>query len=194
MAVGTATAIALALAASSAASGAMANKSKTATQTSSPTLDPQYGGLQQMLLQSIQKRLGSPSALPEGYETGGIGKINNAFDIIGQTQQNNLTARGLGSSPIAGAVDAKRELGRAGEIGQFQAGLPIVQRQMENENFDLASILLGQGRGMQTTQRTPGNAWAGGMGEMGSILGYLYGQGQFGGGNKPFTGSPSYRY
>lgn len=187
-------AIPLAMVAASAVSGAMANRKKTSTSTSAPTLDPAYGGLQQTMLESIQKRLGSGSGLPAGYESQGIGKINNAFDIVGQTQNNNLTARGLASSPIAGAVDAKREVGRAGEIGQFQAGLPMIERDLQNQDFGLMNMILGQGRGMTQTQTQPGNMVGGGMDGMAAMLGYMMGQGQFGGGNKPFAGSPSYRY
>ena len=196
---GGSTAMQLGLLGASSLSGALGNRSQTNTSTSTttPTMDPKYSGLQDTLLQSIQGRLSAPSALPQGYETQGIGKINNAFDIVRQAQNNNLTARGLGASPIAGNVDATRGFQRAGQIGQFQAGLPGVERNFRNQDMGMASELLSMGRGQTYTgtQTQPGNVAGGSINGFAEMIGYLYRTGQLGGGKQsnplaPYTMRP----
>lgn len=169
-------AIPIAMVAASAISGAMAKKnSSTQTSTTMPQLDPAYGGLRDLLVKNATSRL-TGGGLPEGYETGGIRNINHTYDLIGQSQANSLTARGLGSSPVAGAVDTSRDFGRAGEIAKFQEGLPLVQRQMQNEDFSMANLLLNHGYGQSstgTTTTSQGGGVQGAFGDIGSMLGFL---------------------
>lgn len=175
-------AIPIAMVASSAISGALARKgSSTQTSSTMPQVDPVYGGLRDILLKNATSRLTS-GGLPEGYETGGVRNINHTYDLIGQNQQNSLTARGLGTSPIAGAVDASRNLGRAGQIADFQTNLPLVQRQLQNEDFGMANNLLSHGYGSTSTgtqNYSQGGGASGAFSDVGSMLGFLMASGAF---------------
>ena len=157
---------------------------------STPTMSPEYMGLQNALLPSITKRLTSSSALPRGYEEQGIGGINRTYDLGKQSIENNLTSRGLGSSPIAGAAGTRLETGRLGSISDFQGTLPMVRREMENQDLQLAQGILGLGRGNTVNSTGTSTAGAGGGGAAGlvgglaSSLGWMMGNGLFGGGAK----------
>jgi hypothetical protein len=163
--------------------GFFGNKKKTTTQTSTPSLDPKFGPLQSMLMEQTMGRL-RDGGMPKGYETGQIGEINNTFDLIGQRQGNDLTARGLGSSPVAGIVDANREQARGGEIVRMQRQIPQMARDNQLQDLMMSMGLLGQGRGNTTTQTDPGNPMGGAFSNFASMLGLLMGQGQLGNGMK----------
>lgn len=183
-------------------SGLFGNKKKaqqqTTTSTSTPApLSPEYSALQAAIMPNIMKRLSAPApTLPAGYETGGIDTINQTFDLAGQNSQNDLTSRGLGTSPIASAVMGKHNAGRAGAISNFRTGIPLVeqnmQRDVENENMEMALRALGLSSGNRGTTNatvTQGNESpvAGGVGSLATMLGWLVGSGAFSGG-KPTSG------
>lgn len=164
----------------SAVGGALAKKNKSST---TPTLDPKYGPLQDSVLSMLKKRLGT-SADMSGYQAGGQQNINRTFDTIAQSQGNDLAARGLSTSPVAGAVDATRQNARAGATASFLNSIPLLQRQMQGEDLGLANNVLGQGRGSQTTQTSGGGA-AGGFENLSDYLGFLMQSGAF---KKPSPG------
>jgi hypothetical protein len=184
----------LALAAPSIASflgGLFANKHKQ-TSTTTPTTAPAYQGLEGLILKSIQQRLASPTGLPAGYEAGGIKNINNTYDLINQARENNLTARGLAGSPVAAAGDTRASTARAGDIVNFQSTLPLVQRQLQNEDLGLAGNVLSLGRGTTSTgEASGGGGLAGGFTNLAQLLGFLYGKGAFGPGAAGGGGFPS---
>ena len=152
-------------------------KRKDTSQTSR-TLPPDLQQLNQIVQTLIRSRLQGSSALPAGYETSGIRNINNTFDLTGQGLSNALTARGLGSSPIAGASESRMTTERAGEISRFQEQLPLVERQLRNEDLGFASQLLNAGRGVSTTFTSGGGA-AGGVENLAQMWGYRSGSGAF---------------
>ena len=174
------------------AGGVLANKgSQSQTQASTPTIDPKYAGLQDLVLQSIQKRLSTPIDTA-GYTGSGIANINRAYDLTKASQDNNLTARGLGTSPVAGAVDATRENARGGQIAQFQNSIPMLVDSMQRERLGDASSVLGMGRGVSSTgtgTESGGGGAAGAFGSLASYLGYLQGRGAFGGSAKSPLGA-----
>lgn len=189
----------------SALAGMFGNKNRnqqrrgTATTTTAPTaLAPEYNALQSAIMPSIMKRLSSSTDMT-GYENAGIGKINRTFDLGKQSVSNDLTARGLGSSPIAGAAMQRHETGRIGQIAGFQNSLPMVQRQMQDDDLAAALQMLNFGRSTAGSTSTsnqmseeggPG-ALAGGLDNMASMLGFLIGQGAFSGQKKlPWQGVP----
>ena len=159
-------------------------------QSSTPTIDPAFKPLQQMLIDRATKRLSMPSSLPEGFETGGISTINKTFDAGRQSLENVLTARGLGTSPVAGSAMGKFEGGRVGVVARFRRDLPVVERQMRQEDEEEVLRLLGLGRGMTYEGRGGGGA-AGAAENLASMLGFLYGQGAFGGAGGGRTGAPT---
>lgn len=186
--------------ATNASTGAYGN-----TNTSTPTLAPEYKGLQDMILPIVSKRLSDPGGLPPGYLEGGLAKIGRTHDLVKQRADNNLTSRGLGTSPVAAHVDAVGERARTSDIVDFQNEVPMLERQMENDDLASAMSLMNFGRGNTSTGSGTNSgsgqamgqqqgAFANGMDEMTSMLGFLIGQGAFGGGTKvgklPIGGNP----
>lgn len=183
--------IPLALSGASFLGGLFGNRPKTSnssynnTSTQTSALSPQASGLNDQILEMIRGRLSSPSALPTGYQERGIQDINRVFALTDQNRNANLTARGLSTSPVA-AIDSNAA--RAGEIAKFQTGLPLVERDLRNQDMDFASRLFAlQPRTTTTTssgtgtQTQPGNMLGGGLDSLGAMLGLLMGQGAFGG-------------
>ncbi len=170
--------------------GGLFGQKQKSTTTTQPTLDPAYGPLQQQLINMAMVRLRG-GGLPSGYEARRISDINNTYDLINQSRENTLTARGLAGSPVAAAGDTRAETARGGDIVRFQQGLPLLERQLSLEDMFNAQNLLGQGRGQQTTgQQTGGGGVAGGLSGLASMLGFLYGQGAFQSGGKPLIYGP----
>lgn len=167
----------LALSGLSALGGALSSKTK---QTTTPVLPAAYTPLQNTILQQMQARLTSPSALPAGFETGGIGAINRTYDLVGQGLANSLTARGLGSSPVAAAGETNAALRRAGDISTFRAGLPLIERELRTNDLNDAVRLLSISQGHQTVG-TSGGGLAGSMSNLAGMLGFLLATGQLGG-------------
>jgi hypothetical protein len=169
--------------------GGLFGHNSSSTSSTTPTLAPQYSPLEQLVLGRVQARLQNPTGLPAGYATGGIRQINSTYDTIDQTLANRLTERGLASSPVAGAAEAKLQVSRAGDIGTFRANLPLVERQLQNEDLNAAAGLLSQARGSTTSATsTTGGGAAGGFSDLATYIGYLYGTGQLGGANKYLNG------
>lgn len=167
---------------------------RNTTSTTTPTLDPAYAGIRDMLVSNISKRL-QGSALPEGLAERNIADINKTYDLAGTGLSNRLAARGLGTSPIAGAAEGVLGNERASEIVRMQQSLPILQRQMEMDNIAQAIQALQGGRGSTTVEEGGGGAGSrigSGISGLASMLGFLYGSGMFGGGTvAPGTGGGS---
>lgn len=136
------------------------------------------GDLNSVVLNMIKKRLSGSGPDMAGYGASGIGNINHTFDLVKQSQANNLTARGLGTSPIAGAVDANRETARGGQIAQFQNSLPLIQREFQNQDFGLAGNALGLNRGATTTSTGRSTTQTSGL-DLPKLMGYLIASGAF---------------
>lgn len=164
----------------SAIGGALSNRKKQQTSTTTPTLDPAFGPLQTSIIDRAMQRFQQPSALPPGFASGGIKTINDTFNTGRQSLENVLSARGLGTSPVAGSALTQHETGRIGEISGFRRNLPLLERDLQNQDMEQAMRLIGQGRGLNTTATTPGNMVGGGISDMATMLGFLYGQGAFG--------------
>lgn len=173
-----------------------ANKNKTtssntSTSSSTPTMAPEYQGIQQQLIPMIQNRLANPYKLPPGFEQAGIRNINKTYDLAGQGLANNMTARGLGRSAIAGAGENALASGRASEIVQYQGTLPLIQRQFQQEDIGQAMNLMNMGRGVSNTgtqtgtsesQVGGGSPLGAGLSGLAQALAFMRGRGMFGGG------------
>lgn len=167
--------------------------------TSTPTWGAEYGPLQNTLIGMSMKSLQSPYQLPREYEEAGIRDINHTYDLAEQNLGNTLTARGLGQSGIAGAAEGRLGGGRASDIVKFQGTLPLIQRQMQQEDMDRATGILGMGRGQtstgtgtstgtSTSTGSEGGGLGGGLGSLSQMLMYLYGMGKLGGGGGAVNG------
>lgn len=167
----------------STAGGALANRGSQ-TASTSPTLSPEFQGLQGQVLKMIQGRLGTDPNLA-GYTGSGVSQINNGFNLAKQASDNNLTARGLATSPIAANVDATREAGRASAVTGFRNSIPLLSRELQTQDLGLAGNVLNMGHGSTSTGTTAsGGGAAGAFTNLAQYLGYLHGKGAFGGGQQ----------
>ncbi len=176
--IATGTAIALAAAAASSAGGAIASHNSSSTSTT-PTMDPAYGPLQSQILKMVQGRLTSGTDLT-GYTNSGLAGINKSYGLADKSLQASLTARGLGSSPIAGAGEATLQTGRAGSASSFINSIPLLQRDLQTQDLSLGQQLLATGRGSASTGTTTDGGGAGGAAtNLAAMLGYLQSTGAF---------------
>src|ERR1044072_5882090 len=128
--------------------------SSSSTTKSQQQTTPTFGagtGLNSLILQTIQKRLQNPSGVPAGYVGQGIQSLNDANDSAARATENALTARGLAGSPIAANADLQQQLARTGQIGEFRANVPLVARDLQNQDLGLAGAALGLNRGYNAT-------------------------------------------
>jgi len=156
--------------------GRAANKAKSST---GPTYAPEFNPLKDRILQMTMQRLATDPDLT-GYQSSGISNINRGYRNVGTAQSNNLTARGLSTSPIAGTVDTMRENSRAGDVAGFENQIPLLARQQKMQDLQLGGQVLGFGRGQQT-QTEEGGGLGGGLTQLAKYMGYLSGAGMFGG-------------
>lgn len=161
------------------------------TQTTTSAIDPTYSPLQQALLASAMQRLNAPSALPAGYESSGISKINDTFRTVQQGVGNRAAAQGVSGGPGEQYAMNNIDMARAGQIADFRTGLPLMERDMANQNFQQAANVLGTGRYDTTTTNTQGGGLGGGLSGLGGILGFLYGQNGAGGGSGAKSPAPA---
>lgn len=186
--------IPLALSGVSALSGALGNKSRkqTQAQTTTTALSPGASSLNDLILGIVKNRLGSSADL-SGHRAEGLKTINDTFGNVGTALTADLTARGLSDSPAAAAPLSRLAVGRAGSMSQFLNSLPQLQRQMQAEDLGFAQSQFAlQPRTTTTTGvgAQQGQPLAGGIADLGSMLGFLMGSGAFGH-KKPGVGLPN---
>jgi hypothetical protein len=155
---------------------------QTSTSTTTPTMDPAFRGLQDMILPNIISRLQAKSALPAGLSEMNTQAINKTYENASQGLNNTLSSRGLGTSPIAGAAESRLSASRAGDIVRMKQTLPILEMEQQRSNLMDALQALSLGRGTQTNTTTTGGVGSskigGGISGLASMLGFLYGSGQ----------------
>ncbi len=130
--------------------GALSNTEAARTSTSTPTITPGYQSLADLLKARAMARLNMGTDMG-GFKAAGVNNINGAFDNVGVGQNANLEARGLANSPVAGAVVGKANTARAGDIATFLNSIPLLQRQLQDQDIATATNQVGQfGRGTTT--------------------------------------------
>lgn len=89
-----------------------------------------------------------------GYQSQGIESINHNSQITDKAQQEALAARGLSTSPIAGAVAAGEQANRVGQINNFQQGIPLLKNQLALANLNAGNGFLATAPKTSTTSGT----------------------------------------
>lgn len=167
---------ALLFAGGSALSGLLGGGDKKSSTT--PQIEEQYRPLLSNLYYTYLDKLKNPGADLSGYAGTGVSNINSVYDLAKMVRSNNLTRRGLSTSPVAAVADEMGDSARIGKIAEFQNTLPLMQRQFQQENqsgaLNLIRTLMGQ---QQTVQGNPAGDAANSTMDM---LAYLYGKGAFG--------------
>jgi hypothetical protein len=175
-----------------------------------PEVSAQYRPMEGMLQRIMMQRLNSPSALPAGFEQGGVLQTNRTFAPIEKAAQNRLAASGTFDSGAQAAMQAYLGGQRGAEISDFRRNIPLQERAMRNEDMGLAQALISNfGLGRRETgtitedseSQSSGSSSSGprfdpgfmqqrkqsggGRNAFGSIMdmvGFLGGAGMFGGG------------
>lgn len=161
---------------------------QTGTQTTTPGENPQFANMGNLLRSLYERRLNADVPL-EGYEASGLQGINDAFAGVQQNLDANLTSRGLATSPVAGAAQSNLQAARGGQMAQFLNNLPLLRRQLQDQDIAQASAFYSaQPRPTTTTQTgtfvQPGSAGGSAFSSAAEMIAYLAGKGLFGGGAK----------
>lgn len=123
-----------------------------------PFILPEWMGLLNPVRGIVYNRLTSPEgSLPQGYRAEGLRNIGQVADINRSAMTQNLLSRGLfGRESGSEAALAQDTMGQQ---ASFLNSLPLLQRQLQNEDLGLASELVNIfGKGLkgqsQTQQQT----------------------------------------
>jgi hypothetical protein len=99
----------------------------------------------------MQGRLSNPSSLPAGYASNAARAINQSYEGADQAARNMAASRGL-SGEQSYAVASPSNRARAGDLADMRGNLPLLERQMQNEDVNLAASLQNMfGKGQDTT-------------------------------------------
>jgi hypothetical protein len=122
------------------------------SQESLPFLLQEYGPLGNLMRSTVESRLRSGSGLPAGYEQQGIRAINDSMRGVNTSLQDKLTSSGLLGGPAEVNLAAIAENARGGQIADFRSSLPLLGRQLQNEDLNMASMLTNMfGKGTRST-------------------------------------------
>ncbi len=135
------------------------------TQDITPTLTAEYKDLESAWRKILGDRLaGGTSSLPEGYLGAAARGTNEAFQGAQVAAQNIAARRGL-SGEQAAAIGTPIEIARAGKIADVANQLPLLGRQLQNEDLSLAASLaerFGKGSSMRGTSDQATSGWSAG--------------------------------
>jgi hypothetical protein len=87
------------------------------------------------------------------YESQQIAQINQNANSQNSSQQAELAARGLSTSPVSGAVAAQTQAGRVAQTTSLEESLPVLQQQLTLQNLGAGTSYLA---GAPKTQNTGG--------------------------------------
>lgn len=146
------------------------------TSTTTPNLTPFQMNLMNLFGAGLSDQARADSDL-SGYTASGLRQINSQGDAASLTARNMLASRGLSYSPYAGFVNMQQDLNRRNQSADFLNQIPLLQRQLRNEDFTnlmkaFSIIPTGQtstGHSEQT-QTGSGNMLAGGLAGLGAGL------------------------
>ena len=119
-----------------------------------PVITGEYAPLDQLMRGIMTGRLSSPSSLPAGYAENAIRGINESYEGADQAARNLAARRGLsGEQTYAVASPANRA--RAGAIADLRGSLPLLARELQNQDIAITSGLQSAfGTGQQGRSNT----------------------------------------
>jgi len=124
-----------------------------------PVITGEYQGIDALMRGIMQGRLGSPSSLPAGYAPNRTRAINESFEGTDAAARNMAARRGLsGEQSYAVASPANRA--RAGAIADMRGEIPLLERQMQNEDIGIARALQ---QAFGTGQQGSSSQWSSGQ-------------------------------
>jgi len=121
-----------------------------------PVITGEYQGIDALMRNIMTGRLSNPSSLPAGYASNQARAINQSYEGADQAARNMAASRGLsGEQSYAVASPANRA--RAGALADMRGNLPLLERQMQNEDIQMAQALqaaFGRGEAGQSQSST----------------------------------------
>lgn len=126
-------------------------QSGTSHTSSTPTITSQYQPVESSLRRIVQGRLDNPSSLPAGYAENAVRAINESSAGANQAAINQAARMGL-SGQQTYALASPTQTARAGQIANLRTQMPLLERNLQNEDIGLAQALTSAfGRGEDST-------------------------------------------
>lgn len=123
------------------------------TYSNRPQITQEYQPLDELMRGIMTGRLTGGSSLPQGYASSAARGINESFAGADAAARNLAARRGL-SGEQTYAVASPAASARAGQLADMRAQLPLLERQMQNEDISMTQGLQSAfGRG-ETGQNT----------------------------------------
>ena len=148
----------------SALGGALSNRSSKSTSTTTPTIAPEYAGLQGDLMKQITERMANPGAGVEPLRLGLMEGVNRKFKALPGKLTTQLAGRGFAKSGQLGQGFKGLELERMGEQGDIATKMAELTLDRGDSGLSMAMQMLGLGRGATTESTQPGNKAGGAFG------------------------------
>ena len=121
-----------------------------------PVITGEYQGIDQLMRGIMTGRLSNPSSLPAGYASNQARAINQSYEGADAAARNMAASRGL-SGEQAYAVASPANRARAGALADMRGNIPLLERQMQNEDIQMAQALqaaFGRGEAGQSQSST----------------------------------------
>lgn len=127
-----------------------------------PFITKDYKPLDELMRGIMTGRLSSGSSLPEGYASNAARSINESFAGADNAARNMAARRGL-SGEQSYAVASPVARARAGALADMRGNLPLLERQMQNEDIGITQGLQSAfGTGQEGRSST--SSWSQGQG------------------------------
>ncbi len=144
--------------------------------SSMPVITEQYQALESMLRKAVEDKLQRGTSLPPGYAESQIRGVNDAFSGQEQALRNRAGQLGIPASQLL--TGSPVEMQRASRLSDIAAQLPLLERQLQNEDQNQAQGLTQAfGRGEQSQSHTTNRSQQTGSNTSsanpGGILSYL---------------------
>lgn len=110
------------------------SQSGTTSGSTSPNFSPLQQQLMQMFTNGAINQYNQGTDL-SGYKNQGIRDINSTGNAARKNLDNSIASRGLSFSPAAANADTSLEQGRIGNIQNFLQTIPLLQRQIQQQNI-----------------------------------------------------------
>jgi hypothetical protein len=150
----------------------------TQTATTTPTYSGAFSGMPELLTSNATNMLNKSTDM-SGYTASGMANINNIYNASNVASNNDLTRRGLSTSPVAAAVGGNNANARAGASASFQNSVPLLQHDMQIQDLISALNVMNSGKGTSGTGTSSGTStetgtwWDGLMKTIGTLSGAM---------------------
>ena len=119
-----------------------------------PFITGEYSGVHGLAKGLVENRLKAGGSLPEGFKAAGLRATNRAFANPSAGAENLAAGQGSFGAP-AEASFAASDAARRGKIADFLSSVPMLERQQQTEDINLANSMTEMfGKGMESRSTT----------------------------------------